>query len=685
MHRGIAQVSLQNIVKSLEDKLKAAINVASNLGEIIGYVSRTSPSLINEEGGYVVFDVDPVVYFQNFLSIAQPGSILGVIDIKTLNIISLKVISVERRDILAELDLPDMYFPMPQAEASGLLTKTRIKAKPLLAYDVNTSEVTAANYVIEPQSPVVLLKEPGVIQKIMGLPSDGVFLGYATVGDTPAFDGNAYLYLPLKAFYQHVLVLGTTGSGKTTLLKNMIASIYSGFKLNNEKVSIIIFDPNKDYVTIPLKPLWKTTEQASGGELILVSKVIDKITCLNGAVIILPVTRSVVEEYIEEYETWPRILKAIGEDYLNTLLKPIASRFKWSYDVRELEVAEEPTPLGTLRYVKSKVIVDYGKETSELNYFIIPYALRFSDFTPRELISLNPYFTRQAKDALQRILMALSSKNAYLETIYDLYEALKESRFRIEEKQYKAKGIILDPNKEYVVEVVKDLAIHKSTVENMIRQIAAIIDTGIFDVYVKGVGEDRYMHEPPMGSILEKHFDVFNGYPIIVDLEYLQVHSTADPEKTISIVAFRVLNKIFEWKLVQSKHKLESQPVLIFIDEAHRFFPSKSGVEEYIENVSGMIDRIARLGRARKLGLVFSTHSPKDVHDIILQLTNTKIVLRTDKSHLSMLDLPEEYREFVTRSSDRVGVIKSHVLRLGYTTFRTTLPLIGHYDLSALT
>ncbi|MEM1596700.1 MAG: AAA family ATPase, partial [Desulfurococcaceae archaeon] len=154
-------MSLQNIVKSLEDKLKAAINVASNLGEIIGYVSRTSPSLINEEGGYVVFDVDPVVYFQNFLSIAQPGSILGVIDIKTLNIISLKVISVERRDILAELDLPDMYFPMPQAEASGLLTKTRIKAKPLLAYDVNTSEVTAANYVIEPQSPVVLLKEPG--------------------------------------------------------------------------------------------------------------------------------------------------------------------------------------------------------------------------------------------------------------------------------------------------------------------------------------------------------------------------------------------------------------------------------------------------------------------------------------------------------------------------------------------
>jgi len=108
-------LATSDIVKSIEDKLKAAIEVASSLGEIVGYVSRTSPSMIDEEGGYVVFDVDPVIYFQNFSSIAQSGSILGVIDIKTLNVISLKVLSVERRDVLAELDLPDMYFPIPQA------------------------------------------------------------------------------------------------------------------------------------------------------------------------------------------------------------------------------------------------------------------------------------------------------------------------------------------------------------------------------------------------------------------------------------------------------------------------------------------------------------------------------------------------------------------------------------------
>ena len=676
-------MSSDSVVKVLEERLNDAIKLANKLGRIVGYVSRTSPSYIDEEGGYVVFDVDPVVYFENYDLIAQAGSLLGVVDIKTLNVISLKVVSVERRDVLAELDLPDMYFPIPHAEASGLLTKTRIKAKPLLAYDTKTGEVRVANIVIEPQSPVVLLTDPEVIQRVLGLPTEGVFLGYSTVGDTPLFGGNAPLLLPLRAFYQHILVLGTTGSGKTTLLKNMIASMHSGYKLIGERPSIVVFDPNKDYVTIPLEPPWLFTGGVSEDESRLAKKVLDQINKLDGVVIILPVTRSVVDEYIDKYESWARILKAIAEDYIKGIINPIISRFGWGGEIAEIEVVQEPGKPAPLRFVKAKVRINYGYTTRDAYYYVIPYALRFRDFTPKELVALNPYFTRQAKDALQRILQALSAKGAMIETIYDLYEAIKEARFRIEERVTKPRGVVLDPNREYVVQIIRDLAIHKSTLENMIRQIASIIDTGIFDVYTKGVGEDKYLYEPPIGEILDKHFQLFNGYPIVVDLEFLQLHSMADPEKTISIVAFRILNKIFEWKLIESRYRMSSQPVLIFIDEAHRFFPSRGGVEEYIENVSAMIDRIARLGRARKLGLVFSTHSPRDVHDIILQLTNTKIVLRTDKSHLGVLDLPEEYREFITRASDRVGVIKSHVLRLGYSTFKAPLPLLGHYDLSA--
>jgi len=673
-----------SVLKVLEEKAKRAIEIACSIGEIVGYVSRTSPSLIDEEGGYVVFDVDPVVYFQNFQSLMQASSYLGVVDIKTLNLVSLRVVSVERRDILAELDLPDMYLPLPHTEISGLLTKTRIKAKPLLAYDFETNKVLAANFVIEPQSPVVLLKQPEIIQKVMGLPEEGVFLGYATVGDTPIFGGNAYLYAPLRAFYQHILVVGTTGSGKTTLLKNIIASITSGFKLQDNNVSIIVLDPNKDYVSITLKPLWYVLGEQSE-DVVLAKKTTSSINSIHsarGLLIVLPITKNVVEEYIEKAETWAKILKMISEDYIHSILGPIARRFKWSYEISKVEVVEEPTPRGKLRLVKTRITLNYGSFTDEFEYYIVPYALRFRDFKPREFISLNPYFTRQAKDALHRLLQTLVEKNAHVETIYDLYEALKEARFRLEEKQ--RRGIVLDPNREYIIELVRDLAIHKSTLENIIRQVGALLDTGLFDVYIKGQGEDKYLHEPPLEYIFEKHFELFYGYPVIVDLEYLQTHSYADPEKTISIVAFRILNSVFEWKLVQSRMRLETQPILIFIDEAHRFFPSRSGVEEYIEHVSSMIDRIARLGRARKLGLIFSTHSPRDVHDIILQLTNTKIVLRTDKSHLGYLDLPQEYRDFITRASDRVAVVKSHVLRLGYSVFKTPPPLVGHYDLSAI-
>lgn len=672
-----------SILKELEDRVQAAIKIASKFGEIVGYVSRTSPSMINEEGGYVVFDVDPITYFANFHVLAQAGSHLGVVDIKTLNLVSLRITSVERRDVLAELDLPDMYFTLPHTEVSGLLTKTRIKAKPLLAFNTETGEVVASNFVIEPQSPVILLKDPVAIQAVLGLPTEGVFTGYVTIGDNPAFKGGAPLFIPLKAFYQHILVVGTTGSGKTTLLKNIIASIASGYRLPDSKISVVIIDPNKDYVTLPLKPPWRVRAGAPSEEVEIAERTLENIKSLSGVVIVLPVTRGVVEQYVERSETWARVLKMLVEDYVESIIAPIARRFGWTFKILELEVVEEPTRSGIIRFVRAVVEINYGGIKDTVHYYVIPYALRFTDFKPKEFIALNPYFTRQAKDGLLRLLHALTQKNAHIETVYDLYEALKEARSRIEDKQFRPKGPVLDPNKEYIIELIRDLAIHKSTLENMIRQVASITDTGIFDVYIKGQG-DKYLREPPLEEVLERHFDLFNGYPIVVDLEYLQLHSQADPEKTISIVAFRVLNKVFEWKLFETRVRFETQPVLIFIDEAHRFFPSRGGIEEYIEHVSSMIDRIARLGRARRLGLIFSTHSPKDVHDIILQLTNTKIVLRTDKTHLQSLDLPEEYRDFITRASDRVGVIKSHVLRLGYTTFKTPLPMTGHYDLSAL-
>jgi len=677
---------LSELIRDLEERFHKAYSIAEKYGEIVGWVSRTSPSSISEEGGTVVFDVEPAVYFRDFTEIASAGSYLAVVDIKTGHIISLSVISVERRDVLAELDLPEMYVSIPSRELSGLLTRTRIKAKPLLAYDPDSGEVSIANYVIEPQSPVIKLRDPSVIRKILGLPDKGVFIGYVTVGDKPVFDVKATLYLPLRAFYQHVIVLGTTGSGKTTLLKNMVASIHTQLSRNGENVSLLIIDPNRDYLSLSLRPIWDFTALDRELEYKMIKSAEPEVKRIEGLTVILPITRYVLEGIATTGLNWAKALKYIAEDYVKSTYYPIAERYGWNIDIVSIRVAEEPVK-PPLRYVELVVRVDYSENYSEeLELYIIPYGFRFRDVSPREFISLNPYFTRQAKDGLSRLMNYLRSRNAYLETIYDFYEAIREARHRLQAKRELKRGIVLDPNKEYVIELIKDLAIHKSTLENIIRQIGSLIDTGLFDIEVpEGKGENKYLHEPPIPVIMENHLSLFKGYPIVVDLEYLQEYSYADPEKVISIVAFRVLNKVFEWKLARTRQRRTTQPVIILFDEAHRFFPSKGGGrEEYIEHVSGMIDRIARLGRARRLGLIFSTHSPKDVHDIILQLANTKIVLRMDKTQLSALDIPSEYRDLVTRASDRVGIIKSHVLRMGYVSFRTPLPLAGHYDLSAL-
>ncbi len=676
-----------SIYSYVGDMLKRAEEIARKHGEIIGRVSRQAPSSINEEGGALVFDVDPEIYFRSYSDIAQSGGYLAVVDIKTGEIISLRIVEVERRDILTELQLPDFTISLPYPEPSGLLTRTRVKAKPLLAYNPENGVVQSANYVIEPQSPIIKPTNPETVQRILGLPDEGVFLGYVTVGETPVFNGLTPLFLPVKAFYQHVLVLGTTGSGKTTLLKNMVASIYSGYRFKGPRPTVIIMDPNKDYVHMPLKPMWERTPGINWAlEEMLVRKSSESIEGPHGVVIVLPITQYVVNRIVgDEETTWVKALRKIAEDYFDTVYRGVIDKIGGKIRDHRLEVVEQDFNGSRLRYVEITVELSYSDGSTEhIDIYIIPYGFLFSEMNPREFIELNPFFTQQARDSLYRIMLRLRREGIAFRTLNEFYNALMEAR-SLRGKREK-RGVTLDPRGTRVAELIEKLAIHRATLENIIRQVGSLVDTGFFDIEIPASKGDKYLNEPRFSDILERHHSVFKGYPITIDLEYLQENSPSNPEQAIAIAAFRILNKVFNWKIIKARMREPTQPVIILIDEAHRFFPSRSGSrrDEYIEHISGMIDRIARLGRARALGLIFSTHSPRDVHDIILQLTNTKIILRMDKSAIIALDIPSEYKDFIIKASDRVGLIKTHALRLGYTTFRTTLPITGHYDLSAL-
>ncbi len=675
-------ISVYDRVKELIDR---ADKIALQHGIIIGRVSRHSPSTINEEGGTVVFEIDPIIYFKDYSSISESGGYLAVVDIKTSEIISLRIIEVKRQDILSELDLPEFTIKAPVRDATGLLTRAIVKAKPLLAYNPFTGVVEAANYVIEPQSPIIKPVKMDTVQKILGLPTKGVFIGYATIGERLLLGEPIPVYLPLKTFYQHILVLGTTGSGKTTLLKNMILSLYNKIDYEEDKPTIIIMDPNKDYVHIPLKPIWKPIE---GVDWSLEKKLIEFITkrkiSIDGLIIILPITQYIIDRLITEEETtWVKTLRVIAQDYFSTVYEGIIHKIGGSikeYDIEIVEIDKNRK----LRYAVINSVIKYNGLEQHIKLYIIPYGFRFTNMSPREFISLNPYFTQQARDALYRLLIKLNKEGITFNTLREFYNALIEAR--IQSKRKERERVSLDPRVNKLSDLIHKFALHKATLENIIRQIGSLVDTGFFDIMLPSTSStEKYLTEPPFSIILEEHERLFNMYPMVIDLEYLQENSPGDPEQTIAIAAFRILNKVFEWKLIKARLKERTQPVIIFIDEAHRFFPSHGGRrDEYIEHISSMIDRIARLGRARGLGLVFSTHSPKDVHDIILQLANTKIILRMDKSLINYLDIPKEYRDFIIRVGDRVGIIKSHALRLGYVTFRTPLPLIGHFDLSAL-
>jgi len=93
--------------------------------------------------------------------------------------------------------------------------------------------------------------------------------------------------------------------------------------------------------------------------------------------------------------------------------------------------------------------------------------------------------------------------------------------------------------------------------------------------------------------------------------------------------------------------------------------------------VEAMINKLTRLGRVRRIGVVFATHTPDDLNNLILQLTNTKIALRSEEHVLERVGL-REYSSEVTYAQDGVAVVKSYVFRTHAVTARTIPPQTMH-------
>jgi len=134
-----------------------------------------------------------------------------------------------------------------------------------------------------------------------------------------------------------------------------------------------------------------------------------------------------------------------------------------------------------------------------------------------------------------------------------------------------------------------------------------------------------------------------------------------------------VLSRLFEARNEELTRGAAPPPTFIFIDEAHYYFPQE-GAREDFNKEAAVINKLTRLGR---MGVVFATHGPADLNDLVIQLTNTKIAMRSEPKVLERVDMAEYAGELAYAQSG-AAVTKSFVYRTHAVTFKTLPPQTRH-------
>jgi len=625
------------LVEEIEGKIEEARKRAEELGEIVGEISRYEEVTMGSPPK-IVASFYPNAYFKHKKLLAAVGNYVGIIDVGTLELVSARVSSIARIDTMAAISsdaksMPSVPIPAPH----GLVGKPAANIEPLLALEVKTEgdnvqlgEGRAARYAIEPQSPIILPK-PEILERMLALPSAGPIFGALTVGEEAIEYGNkvAKVRLPIEDLLFHILILGTTGSGKTTFIKNLIQDLRN-YEVNSLKPVIFIVDCNGDYTQIifPSECEDELAKKLYG----------ENIHLPNYIKVILPTTH----EFVKNISS----LETLAERYYEQAFSWIIKRLEHEgYKVEsEFSKVDEPTPTGIihLRILKRE---DSGERLiHEVEISIIPYAFKFLE-VKKEIKNLSPYFTEQARELLDRLFKYIEEKaERQLKTLEEYIKEIAGMSAR---------------------DIEQETNIHRGTVMNIIRNLIILNDSGLFDVKIN----ETEIKEPKLKDIVEQG-----------DIVLLDIYNADIQPKAGKILALRLLDQVFAWKKTLEAVGEPNPLAFVVIDEAHRFFPTHGLEEEsYVVLVASKLERIARMGRARGLGLILATHSPKDIHQVVLNLCNTKVVFRLESTLVKELGLPRDYAELISKASDRIMVIKSHALRLHYITAKTPLSVVGHF------
>ncbi len=738
--RGLERVrQAEEQVEKLEQMLREADRRASSIGTIVGRVSRFGEVKVGEQSR-IEFTIDPATYYGNpEAPFHRVGDYLVIVDPKDLREILVRVVEINRRDELAIMGVQPPVSPMVDGvEPRGLITSTVVQGELVLELGPGDESPRPAVKSVEPQAPVVA-PSAEELKRLLDLPASGVVLGsLATPGGLVA-GGGIPVMLPLKALLHHVLIVGTTGSGKTTLLKNVAASAYSQLE-GDERFVALIMDLNEDFVQLPIPPDFQPTPRE------ILEGAYKGVRPPEGIAVTVPLTSHYLADLwtsLVDEARWSsdgqaaevmlhEVLREMAEDYIEKVISPLLPE----QEMKEVKVRS--------------TVLDDGLNVLEaqglpFRLSLVPYAIDTTAMTNESLVNLMPGLTELARNTLSSLrkrfyrdhsaypplevieaalLITIMKSNdrvrsrssdesneeeeAVMQMAWELMEDhivnvpqyLEKYR---PQRQRRARGQGSNLEEAHVwdkplpgasdmtlmdaVNTVSDMVLrlmpHRGTLEALYRRLSLLLETGFVDIlYVNDKGL-HVVQEPQWPSIVS--YSERLRVPVVVDLRWGVERSFGGPE-ALRVIAYRTLESLMSWKQDAWSRRERTPNVVIFIDEAHQFFPSegKSRDEaEEVRQVSAMLSKVARLGRARGLGLVFSTHMPSDLNSLIIQLTNTKVVLRSEESQLEAISLPQQVKSYVPRLQDRYMVVLSFVLREGYVLAVTTTPLTKHFDISA--
>jgi len=131
------------------------------------------------------------------------------------------------------------------------------------------------------------------------------------------------------------------------------------------------------------------------------------------------------------------------------------------------------------------------------------------------------------------------------------------------------------------------------------------------------------------------------------------------------------------FKAVDEELTRGAAPSPMSIDEAHYYIPQE-GARDDFNKEAAVINKLTRLGRVRKMDVVFATHSPADLNDLVIQLTNTKIAMRSEPKVLERVDMAKYAGAYAQSGA---AVAKSFIYRSHAVTFKTLPRHTRHREL----